>query len=114
MKVSNPQNILDIFKNYVEYEKSKEGSPVRVQCLYERIICDNCLNEELWIEYIEYIDSVLHNADAVLQICKRAVRNCPWCCKIYQIYMKCMEKYGLPQQNITGNKSETKKVLLNI
>ncbi|KAK6637729.1 hypothetical protein RUM44_008151 [Polyplax serrata] len=99
---SNSENISEIWRNYLEHEKSKEGSPVRVQCLYERFITDNCLNEELWLEYVEYMDAVLHDSEIVLSICIRAVRNCPWCCKIYQMYIKCLEKYRQSQEKING------------
>lgn len=54
------------------------------------------------MEYVEYMDAVLHDSEIVLSICIRAVRNCPWCCKIYQMYIKCLEKYRQSQEKING------------
>ena len=56
----------------------------------------------MWLEYINYVDGVLQIPDVLFKICKRAVRNCPWCCKIYQVYIKCLEKYKKTHKDITG------------
>lgn len=98
--ISESDNLLQYYKEYLEHEKSKEGSPVRVQVLYERLVCDLCLNEECWTEYIDYVSTVLRNGEVAIEICKRAIRNCPWSCAIYQSYIRNLEKFEHPHKEI--------------
>jgi len=45
---------LEQYQSYIDYEK-KSGDPARVQCIYERAITDNCLNSQLWLQYLQYL-----------------------------------------------------------
>ena len=44
------------YQEYLEHEET-EGDPARIQCLYERAIQENCLNQGLWLKYIKYLVS---------------------------------------------------------
>jgi len=44
------------FLAYIEHEKLSKD-PARVQCIYERAICENCLYPPLWEQYIKYLMS---------------------------------------------------------
>ena len=47
------------YKSYIEFEKSqKEPSPSRIQSIFERAIVENCLKEDLWLDYIKYMVSL--------------------------------------------------------
>lgn len=54
------------------------------------------------MEYIDYVSSVLNNKEAAIEVCKRAIRNCPWSCSIYESYIKNLEKFGCPHVEITN------------
>ena len=45
---------LDCYRKYIEFEK-KSNDPARIQNIYERAVADNCLNAELWNDYITYL-----------------------------------------------------------
>ncbi|PNF41960.1 Squamous cell carcinoma antigen recognized by T-cells 3 [Cryptotermes secundus] len=85
----------DHYRAYLQYEMSK-NDPARVQCLYERTVADLCLDASMWLEYIEYLDSVLKIDTVVLSVCKRAVRNCPWSSPLWQHYLRALERYKKP------------------
>ncbi|KAL0271899.1 UNVERIFIED_CONTAM: hypothetical protein PYX00_005061 [Menopon gallinae] len=100
--ISGSDHTLQHYKEYLEYEKSKDGSPVRVQFLYERMICDFCLHEEIWLEYIHFLSSVLKNSDMVMELIQRALRNCPWSCHLHQAHIIFLEKYHSSHEIIRG------------
>ncbi|XP_054717886.1 squamous cell carcinoma antigen recognized by T-cells 3-like [Uloborus diversus] len=106
--VSDPPHYED-YKAYIEYEK-KEGEPVRVQNIYERAILENCLKEELWLDYTKYMDQVLKIEDLSLPVHERAVRNCPWCVQLWTGYLRALERFGKPHEKIL----EICKVALDI
>ena len=45
---------LDQYKNYIEFEL-KNKDPTRIHVIYERAITDNCLNVDLWKDYIKWL-----------------------------------------------------------
>lgn len=91
----------DHYRAYLQYEMSR-NDPARVQCLYERAVADLCLDGSLWLEYIEYLDSVLKIDTVVLPVCKRAVRNCPWSSPLWQHYLRALERYKKPFDEVKG------------
>jgi hypothetical protein len=91
----------DHYRAYLQYELSG-NDPARVQCLYERAVADLCLDAALWLEYIEYLDAVLKIDIAVLPVCKRAVRNCPWSSPLWQHYLRALERYKRPFDEVKG------------
>lgn len=42
------------YKSYIEFEKS-QGDPSRVQSIFERAVVENCLKEDLWLDYVKYM-----------------------------------------------------------
>ncbi|XP_048582482.1 squamous cell carcinoma antigen recognized by T-cells 3 [Nematostella vectensis] len=96
---SNKSNSLEAYKNYLKYEVQK-GEPVRIVCLYERALKDNCLYSDLWMEYTTYLDSKLKISSVVLPAHERAVRNCPWVASLWQNYMLALERSNQPSSKI--------------
>ena len=45
---------LQAYEDYIKYELDN-GNPARVQCLYERMIKENCLNVDVWLQYFNYL-----------------------------------------------------------
>jgi len=45
---------LSAYTAYTDHE-IEEGDPVRVLCIFERAIVDNCLQSDLWIRYVNYV-----------------------------------------------------------
>ena len=45
---------LAAYTSYIDHE-IKEHDPVRVLCIFERAIVDNCLQPDLWLRYINYV-----------------------------------------------------------
>ncbi|KAK3753239.1 hypothetical protein QZH41_004454 [Actinostola sp. cb2023] len=89
------------YRSYLEYEV-KKGDPVRIQCLYERALKENCLVGDLWIEYTGYLDSKLKISSVVLPAYKRALRNCPWVSVLWQNYMRALERSKAEDTKIKG------------
>lgn len=89
------------YKQYIQYEK-KCGEPVRVQNIYERALIENCLKEELWLDYAKYMDQVIKIRDMSIPVYERAVRNCPWCLQLWVGYVRALEQYEEPHEKITA------------
>ncbi|CAH0394818.1 unnamed protein product [Bemisia tabaci] len=102
---AEPVSRLGVYQQYLAYEQNpREGGndPGRVQCLYERVITDHCLESQLWLDYINYAVSTIKLKEVVLKLLQRAVRNCPWCAEIWLIYIKQQERYKEPIDSVTG------------
>nr|CAB3265871.1 squamous cell carcinoma antigen recognized by T-cells 3 [Phallusia mammillata] len=82
---------LDAYHQYIEYEKESHD-PARVQCIYERAIADNCLNSDLWFQYIKYLVETIKTGPVVLSVHERSVRNCPWVAQLWTKYLICLER----------------------
>ncbi|KFM73371.1 Squamous cell carcinoma antigen recognized by T-cells 3, partial [Stegodyphus mimosarum] len=89
------------FKAYIQYEKG-ESEPIRVQNLYERALIENCLKDELWLEYTKFMDYNVKIRDMSLSVYERAVRNCPWCVQLWASYGRALERYEEPHEKIIG------------
>ncbi|XP_071037200.1 squamous cell carcinoma antigen recognized by T-cells 3 [Parasteatoda tepidariorum] len=87
------------FKEYINYEK-RNGDASRVQNVYERALVENCLKEELWLDYTKYLDRDLKNKDISLPVHQRAVKNLPWCVQIWVRYGRALEQYHEPHEKI--------------
>ncbi|XP_067014696.2 squamous cell carcinoma antigen recognized by T-cells 3 isoform X2 [Anabrus simplex] len=97
--MSTPDSKKEVYLQYLQYEKT-DGDPARVQCLYERAIEQLCLDGELWLDYIQYLDTQLKIGTVVLPVCERAVRNCPWSSPIWQYYLRVLERYETPHDKV--------------
>ncbi|KAG8190656.1 hypothetical protein JTE90_001265 [Oedothorax gibbosus] len=87
----------DSYKQYIQYEKT-HGDPIRVQNIYERALIDNCLKDELWLEYIKYIEKVLKIQSVEVQ--ERSIRNCPWSVPLLVSHGRALERYENPHETI--------------
>ncbi len=81
----------DVYKAYLLKEK-QIGDPARVTVLYERAITDVCLESALWLDYLDYLENHLKIDEIIDKAYARAVRNVPWCGKIWQNWMRFYEK----------------------
>ena len=45
---------LAAYTSYIDHE-IKDRDPVRVLCIFERAIVDNCLQPDLWVRYVNYV-----------------------------------------------------------
>jgi len=91
----------DHYRTYLQHEISGDD-PARVQCLFERAVSEVCLDASLWLEYVEYLDSTIKIDTVVLPVCKRAVRNCPWSSLLWQHYLRALERYKRPFDEVKG------------
>ncbi|KAJ8676580.1 hypothetical protein QAD02_012367 [Eretmocerus hayati] len=89
----------DAYKAYIMKEK-QIGDPGRVTVLYERAITDLCLESSLWMDYLQYVESHIKIDDITEKLFIRAVRNVPWCVKIWQNWIRFYEKKKAPLSDL--------------
>ncbi|GBN63258.1 Squamous cell carcinoma antigen recognized by T-cells 3 [Araneus ventricosus] len=89
------------YKKYIQFEKDG-GEPIRVQNIYERALIENCLKEELWLDYAKYMNQVIKIKDMSLPVHERAVRNLPWCVQLWISYVRSLERFEEPHEKIIG------------
>uniref|UniRef100_T1IRW8 RRM domain-containing protein n=1 Tax=Strigamia maritima TaxID=126957 RepID=T1IRW8_STRMM len=87
------------YESYIDFELTANDPP-RIQCLFERALAENCLNSDLWLKYIKYLETKLKINTISLPVLERSVRNCPWSVKLWQIYLRAMERYEQSHENI--------------
>ncbi|XP_057295311.1 squamous cell carcinoma antigen recognized by T-cells 3-like isoform X2 [Hydractinia symbiolongicarpus] len=90
-------NKLAEYFEYINFEM-KDGDPARIQCIFERAIKDNCLQQDLWERYTTFLDFKLKLVNVAIPVHERAVRNCPWVGKLWQNYLKALERGNLPYE----------------
>lgn len=98
-KLLNKDESLENYQKYIDFEKDKKD-PVRIQCLYERAISDHCLEGDLWVQYLVYIDTTLKIDTVSLPVYERAVRNCPWSSVIWSSYLRSLERFEKPKVDV--------------
>ncbi|WJX26121.1 hypothetical protein P8452_15092 [Trifolium repens] len=82
---------LQQYMNYLKFEQS-DGTPARIQVLYERAITDFPLSPDLWLDYTRYLDKTLKVGKIVSNIYSRATKNCPWVGELWVRYMLSLER----------------------
>ncbi|RWS23957.1 squamous cell carcinoma antigen recognized by T-cells 3-like protein, partial [Leptotrombidium deliense] len=97
--ISSEDNFDDYLK-YIEYEEVN-GTPPRVQSIYERAIVQHCLRADLWLKYTSFLDSKVKIASLSKKAYERALRNCPWIVDLWISYIRCLEKFDENRDNIT-------------
>lgn len=90
---------LEDYKAYTDFE-IKEKDPARIQMIFERAITAHCLVTQLWEDYISYLESNLKISSVSLPVYERAIRNCPWSVEIWGQYLRAMERYESPHQQL--------------
>ncbi|XP_001602582.2 squamous cell carcinoma antigen recognized by T-cells 3 [Nasonia vitripennis] len=97
--IENKNERLDAYKAYLTHEK-KIGDPARVALLYERAITDISLEPTLWTDYIHYVETNIKIDDITEKIYVRAMRNVPWCAKVWQNWIRFYEKKNSPLTDV--------------
>ncbi|XP_027197619.2 spliceosome associated factor 3, U4/U6 recycling protein-like [Dermatophagoides pteronyssinus] len=87
------------YVEYLEFVKSNDDDLARTQCLYERAITDNCLQIDLWLDYLTYCNSKFVVEEIILPIYERATRNCYWDGNIWILYLEAAERVGLQKSS---------------
>ena len=105
------QERVEIFKNYIN-ECADDLEEEYVQVLYERMITACCLNENVWKEYLSYIQNrskdwspVDSNKSSIfrqteIDIVNRGLRNCNWSADLYIEKMRIFESNKESRQEI--------------
>nr|XP_002121273.1 squamous cell carcinoma antigen recognized by T-cells 3 [Ciona intestinalis] len=93
------------YNAYIDHEM-KSNNPARIQCIYERAITDNCLNAQLWMDYLKYLTNTLKSGPIVLSAYKRSVRNCPWVAKLWVGLVLTLERNSEPQNKVEEGLNE--------
>ena len=81
------------YKEYLDFEISA-GQPTRITCLFERWVTEHCLDPEVWLKYLRFLDTQLKIPAVSLPVHERAVRNCTWSGHLWAGYMRALEKCG--------------------
>ncbi len=76
------------------------GNPARVQCLYERMVTDQCLETRVWSEYLNYLKREIKIDEVLLKVHERSVRNCPWSADLWISYLQTLESLSRPQTDV--------------
>ncbi|KAH9515146.1 Squamous cell carcinoma antigen recognized by T-cells 3, partial [Bulinus truncatus] len=91
---------LETYQEYIQNELKSED-PVRIQCIFERALKDNCLNTDLWLQYTSYLDK-LKLKQQIESVYERAVRNCPWSSQLWVKYILAMERQNAQFTTMKG------------
>ncbi|XP_064621064.1 squamous cell carcinoma antigen recognized by T-cells 3-like [Lineus longissimus] len=89
------------YLSYIDYELS-EKEPARIQNIFERAIKDHCLQPDLWVRYLKYLDEHIKIKSIIMPLYERAVRNCPWSVEIWSRYIRVMERHHEPHKVIVA------------
>jgi len=92
-------NSLEKYYSYLDFE-FKENDPARVQMLFERALVSHCLEPVIWIKYLDFLDSKLKISTVSLPVYDRAIRNVPWSTEIWCNYIRSLERYQEPHDQI--------------
>ena len=90
---------LDQYLRYIEFEVIN-GSPMRVQSIFERALIDNCLAPDLWLKYTNYLDKKIVIDTILIPVYERAVRNCTWSSLLWISYLRALERLKSNHQKI--------------
>mgnify|MGYP001033361197 FL=1 len=82
---------LATYQKYIQFETK----PARIQCLYERAILDHCLEGELWLAYIDFIEEYLPTNRILQTALERSLRNSPWIADLWIRFAQHMESNQL-------------------
>ncbi|KAL7304842.1 hypothetical protein TKK_0002651 [Trichogramma kaykai] len=96
---NSKEELLDAYNAYLMKEK-QIGDPGRVSVLYERAVADLSLEPTLWLDYILYVQNNIKIYEIVEKIYAKAVRNVPWYVKIWQAWIRYLEKKKSPMSEV--------------
>jgi RNA recognition motif-containing protein len=102
---------VETFKRYIE-TCAEELEEEYVQILHERMITACCLNESVWMIYLNYIknrpkdwEPLESNKSKIfkqteLEIINRALRNCDWSANLYVEKIQLLETLNSPREEV--------------
>ncbi|XP_075224394.1 spliceosome associated factor 3, U4/U6 recycling protein-like [Lycorma delicatula] len=86
------QYSLEAYQSYILHEMDRGvNNPARLQCIFERALVHHCLKSSIWLDYIDFLNSVIKLPNLVLDTCKRALRNVTWDSRLYIKYAIILE-----------------------
>ncbi|GMR47340.1 hypothetical protein PMAYCL1PPCAC_17535, partial [Pristionchus mayeri] len=100
-KLEKSEESIEEFHEYLEYEM-EGGDPARVQSFYERILEKHSLDENVWLNYTNYLTEHLKIPATTLSVYRRAVRFCPSSCALWQSLFLAMEKANIDESEISA------------
>lgn len=93
------QPTIESYLEYLDYEM-KAKNPSRVRFLFERAITDHCLEADLWLRYVRYLQEHLNIYDLIAAVLRRAVRNVTWCSELWVEFMRTVERFEQPDDEV--------------
>jgi len=101
-KISEHPETLKNFYDYINFELNQKFIEIKqTKILFEKALSFHCLDPNLWEKYILFIINKMNVKQVILNICKRAIRNCPWSGKLWIHYANAKRL----------NKSSSKEIL---
>ncbi|XP_030753362.1 squamous cell carcinoma antigen recognized by T-cells 3 [Sitophilus oryzae] len=79
------EELYETYKNYIK----TVTDPSTVICLYERAAVQLCLLPDFWWDYCNYVFNL---GPLALNVCKKALRNCPWSEDLWIFKLRVLEK----------------------
>ncbi|OTF81078.1 squamous cell carcinoma antigen recognized by T-cells 3-like, partial [Euroglyphus maynei] len=99
------------YVEYLEFVKSNDDDLARTQCLFERAITDNCLQLDLWFDYLTYCDSKFVVEEILLPIYERATLNCYWDGNIWCRYLEAAERVSCMEKSSKDLQTQLSSIL---
>ncbi|CAM6111706.1 unnamed protein product [Calypogeia fissa] len=93
--------LLQHYLGYVSIEEAT-GEPARAQILYERAVAAFPVNQDVWIKYIQYLETNLKVFPVLKGVYARAVRNCPWVEPLWRSYLLALERFRAPETELSA------------
>ncbi|XP_065902651.1 squamous cell carcinoma antigen recognized by T-cells 3-like [Dysidea avara] len=97
------QASVELYHSYLAVVKGDKllDNPTRITSLYQRAVADNCLHDNLWLEYANYVVG-LKMDHVSCSVFKQAVHNCPWSYDLQIGYCRALERNHVSHQEITA------------
>ncbi|GMT23795.1 hypothetical protein PFISCL1PPCAC_15092, partial [Pristionchus fissidentatus] len=99
-KLKESSQSIEAFHEYLNYEM-EGGDPARIQSFYERILESHSLDENVWLNYTNYLTDLKIPA-TTLSVYRRAVRFCASSCALWQSLLLAMEKAHVEESEINS------------
>ncbi|KAF8374685.1 sart-3, partial [Pristionchus pacificus] len=100
-KLEDSNESIEVFHEYLEYEMDG-GDPARIQSFYERILEKHSLDENVWLNYTNYLTEHIKIPATTLSVYRRAVRYCASSCALWQSLLLAMEKANIDESEISA------------
>ncbi|KAI4468761.1 pre-mrna processing protein prp39-related [Holotrichia oblita] len=91
----NEDEMYKVYFDYIDFVKDPSLKVV----LYERAVCELCLNAQLWENYCYY---TLKLGEIALKVSERALRNCPWHVSLWITRLRILEVLQKPKEDLTA------------